>query len=52
VANDPVDHGIVGEEDNDEHPALAFGADKRVHFINFEDHLGPAAGESLGIPPR
>jgi len=43
VADDPIDHGIVGEEGNDAHLALAFGASKRVYFINFADHLGPAA---------
>jgi len=42
MVDDSVHHGEIGEEGNDFHPALAFGTDEWVDFINLADHLGPA----------
>jgi len=42
VADDSVDHGILGEEGDDLHLASASRAEHRIHFIHFADHLGPA----------
>ena len=42
VVDDPVHHGIVCDEGDDAHPALAFRADQRVNLINLTNHLGPA----------
>jgi len=44
VVNDPVHHGIVGEESDDLHDAAALRADHRVNLIDLPDHLGPAFG--------
>jgi hypothetical protein len=44
VVDDAVDHGIVGEEGDNLHLALALRADHRVHFVDLADHLRPALG--------
>lgn len=49
MIDDSVHHGIVREEGNDAHPALAFGADKRVHLIHLPDHLSPAVVRDYGV---
>jgi len=43
VVDDAVHHGTVCDESYDAHFALALGTDQGVDFINFSDHLGPAA---------
>jgi hypothetical protein len=37
VINDPVNHGIIGEEGDDLHRAAALGADQGVDFIDLRD---------------
>jgi len=44
VVDDPVHHGMVGEEGNDLHGVPALRTDERVHFIDLPDHLSPALG--------
>jgi hypothetical protein len=44
VIDNPIDHGIVGEESDDAHLAAALRADHRVNLIDLADHLGPAPG--------
>jgi len=44
VIDDPVHHGIVGEESNDLHRAPALRAEERVDLIHLTDHLCPALG--------
>ncbi len=44
MLDDSVHHGIVGEEGNDAHLALALGTEERVDFVDLADHLGPALG--------
>jgi hypothetical protein len=44
VADDFVDHGIVGQEGDDLHRGAALRTDRGVDFIDFADHLGPALG--------
>jgi len=41
-------HGIVGDEGNDAHLALALRADQRVDFKNLADHLCPAPAGDHG----
>jgi len=43
VIDDPVHHGIVGEEGDDFHHATALRAEERVNFVHLSDHLSPAA---------
>lgn len=43
VVDDAIDHRTVCEEGDDAHMALALGASEWVHFIDFPDHLCPAA---------
>jgi len=50
VVDDAVHHDIVCDESDDAHLALALGAEERVNFINFSDHLSPAAaGDSWAL---
>ena len=42
MVEDAVDYGIIGDEGDDAHLALALGTDKRVNFIDLTDHLCPA----------
>jgi hypothetical protein len=44
VADDPINHGIIGEESDDLHRGAASRAEHRVNLINLPDHLGPALG--------
>jgi len=44
MIDDPVHHGIVGEESDDLHRGAALRADHRVNLIDLADHLGPALG--------
>jgi len=44
MADDPVHHGIVGEERDDLHLSAALRADQGVDFVHFTDHLSPAPG--------
>ena len=44
VIDDPVDHGIVGEESDGLHVTAASGAQHGVNFVHLTDHLGPALG--------
>ena len=43
VLDDAIDHRTVCEEGDDAHLALALGASEWVQFIDFPDHLCPAA---------
>jgi hypothetical protein len=51
VIDDPVHHGIIGEESDDLHHAAASRAEERVNLINLPDHLGPALGIETGMLP-
>ena len=42
MLDDPVHHGIVGEEGDDAHLAPAQRAEQWVHLMDFSDHLSPA----------
>lgn len=42
VADDFVYEGLVLDEGDDLHLALALGTDKSIDFIDLVDHLGPS----------
>jgi len=44
VVDNPVHHGIVGEEGDDLHRGAALDTGQGVNFVHFADHLGPALG--------
>jgi hypothetical protein len=44
VVDDPVQHGIVGEESDDLHRGAALGAGQGIHLVHLADHFGPAFG--------
>ena len=44
MVDDPIDHGIVGEESDNLHRAAALRTDHGVNFEDLADHLGPALG--------
>jgi len=48
VVDDSVHYRIVSNEGDDTHPVLAFGADKRINFIDLTANLGPAAAGNPG----
>ena len=43
MVDDPVHHGIVGEESDDLHLAAALGAGQGIDLINLAANLGPTA---------
>jgi len=43
VMDDPVHHGIVGEESDDLHRGAALDTGQGIHLKDFSDHLCPAA---------
>jgi len=49
VVNDAIDYGEIGEESDDPHHAAALRADHRINFIDFTDHLGPAAVQVAAV---
>lgn len=49
VVDDSVHHRELGEEGDDTHLALTFRTSERVDFIDFTDHLSPAAAGDPGV---
>lgn len=47
MVDDAIDHRIVGDESDDAHFSLAFGADQGVDLVNLADHPGPTAAGDL-----
>lgn len=44
VVDDPVHHGIVGDEGDDAHLAATSGTEQRIDFKDLPNHLSPAFG--------